>query len=217
MAKAKNVDYKLSSYEYEALKADRKNERALRQEYSRLRSIARKRLERLAESEYKTTQTYLRYRRAFTALTDIKKGQVARVAKKLVEVKSFLDLQTSTVSGQKEAAMEGIRRMQEKGYDFIKTPADLRKFGEFMDYNRALKKGGMFDSERVIEMMDKVSQHGIDIEQVKRDFTWWIENYQRLDDVPAPKKNKKSADAWKKAILESYGSEDSTETNFFGW
>lgn len=196
----KPVKFNLESYEYDILKQMRSSEKELRQEYSRLRSIARKRLERLAGSDYAGSQTYLRYRNMFIPLTEIKKGSVARVSKKLTELHNFLSLETSSVTGARAVSNQRIKDLQAKGYTFIKTEKDLRKFGEFMDYNRSLKKGGLYDSEKVIEMLDETSQRGISTKQVEKDFTFWMENYEHLSEVPAMK-GRRSAAAWKQALL----------------
>lgn len=200
-----NVKYELPTYEFDELKALNLLPGTLRKEYSRLRSIARKRLERMSTSAYKSSQTYLRYRNMFPSLPSMdaltKRGSVtkAKLEKKLSELRKFLDLETSTVSGARRVSKSRIAQLQRKGYTFIKTEKDLRKFGEFMDYNRALKKGGLYDSERVIEMMDKVDQRGINVDQVKKDFDWWMENYELLDDVPEMI-GSRSASLWKQAL-----------------
>lgn len=199
------ISYKLPTYDFDVLKAANLPAKVLRQEYSRLRSIARKRLERLAGTTYSKSQTYLRYRNLFPSLPSMdaltKRGNVSKtkLEKKLSELKQFLDLQTSTVAGAKRVAKERIAQLRAKGYTFVKNEQDLRKFGEFMDYNRSLKKGGLYDSERVIEMMDKVDQRGISLDQVKKDFDWWMENYELMDEVPEMK-GKRSASTWKKLI-----------------
>ena len=53
------IKFNLPSYDYDVLKTQRKNVQALRNEYSRLRSIARKRLERMEKTVFSQTQTYL--------------------------------------------------------------------------------------------------------------------------------------------------------------
>ena len=131
--------------------------------------------------------------------TDQRVKRKDRPKVKLSELRKFLDLETSTVSGARRVSKSRIAQLQSKGYTFIKTEKDLRKFGEFMDYNRALKKGGLYDSERVIEMMDKVDQRGINVDQVKKDFDWWMENYELLDDVP-DMIGSRSAGLWKQAL-----------------
>ena len=195
------IKFNLPSYDYDVLKTQRKNVQALRNEYSRLRSIARKRLERLSTSSFSGSQTYLRYRNTFKSLDQIKKGNVAQLSKKLSEVYDFLNLKTSTVSGQRQVAKQRIAQLQQQGYSFIKTPTDLKNFGAFMDYNRSLKKGGLYDSEKVIEMLDAIDKKGIDQKQVAKDFDFWMANYERLDEVPSSNK-KWSANKWKSLLQE---------------
>ena len=193
------IKFNLESYEYDVLKHMKSEVKALRAEYSRLRSIARKRLERLGSSAFKDSQTYLRYRNTFKSLDKIKIGNISQLSKKLNEVHTFLNLKTSTVTGQKAVSMERIKQLQMQGYTFIKTPQDLKRFGQFMDYNRSLKKGGLYDSEKVIEMLDATSEKGMNQSQVEKDFRFWMDNYEILDEIPAAS-GKWSVGQWKKAI-----------------
>ena len=207
---ASNIKYNLPTYEFDELKALNMLPKSLRSEYSRLRSIARKRLERMSGSAYKGSQTFLRYRNMFPSLPSMdaltKRGSVskAKLEKKLSELNRFLNLETSTVTGARRVSKSRIAQLQSKGSTFIKSEKDLRKFGEFMDYNRALKKGGLYDSERIIEMMDKVDQRGINVDQVKKDFDWWMQNYELLDEVPEMI-GKRGASLWKAAIEAYFG------------
>lgn len=197
----KPVKFNLESYEYDVLKQMRSSEKELRQEYSRLRSIALKRLERLAGSDYAGSETYLRYRNMFVSLYEIKKGYVARVSKKLTELHNFLTMETSTVTGARIVSQKIIKGLQEKGYDFIKTEKDLRDFSDFMNYNKALKKNGLYDSDTVKDMLEDVKERNISLRQVKKDFTFWMENFEHLDEVPEMT-GRRSAEAWKRALQE---------------
>lgn len=197
-----NIQFNLPNYNYDALRA--MNVKDVRREYSRLRSIARKRLERLSQNpEFTKSQTYLRYRNTFTSLKDIKPNQVARLSKKLSEVYQFLGMETSTVTGMKDVSKRIIAGLQAKGYTAIKTDKDLRRFGEYMDFNRALKKGGKYDSEKVVEMMDATEKAGISAKQVQQDFTFWMNNYDSIKDVvPAIKGAKKGSKVWIRSLKE---------------
>lgn len=193
--------FKLSSYNYEALKQMDVN--TLRKEYSRLRDVAHKRLMRLSQSDFAKSQTYLRYRNAFTGLKQIKKTQVSRLSKKLSDLYTFLNLESSTVSGSRATSRRIIKGLQERGYTYIKTDKDLRNFGNFMDFNRALKKGGKYDSEKVVEMMDATEKAGISAKQVQQDFTFWMNNYDSIKDVaPAIKGAKKGSKVWIRSLKE---------------
>jgi hypothetical protein len=147
--------------------------------------------------------TTLRYRNAFPKLATIRKGQISKLSKKLSDLKTFLSLETSTVSGARATSKRIIAGLQARGYTQIKTEKDLRLFGRYMDFNRALKKGGKYDSEKVIEMMDATDKAGISAKQVEEDFSFWMKNYDGISDVvPEIKGAKKGSKLWVRILKE---------------
>ena len=192
--------FNLSSYNYETLK--QMDVKTLRKEYSRLRDVAHKRLMRLSQSDFAKSQTYLRYRNAFTGLRQIKPTQVSRLSKKISDLYTFLNLETSTVSGSRATSKRIIKGLQERGYTYIKTDKDLRNFGNFMDFNRALKKGGKYDSQRVVEMMEETDKAGLTAKDVQKDFDFWMENYQNIDKAKKKISGKKAGSkSWIKELI----------------
>ena len=192
--------FNLPSYNYESLKQMDVN--TLRKEYSRLRDVAHKRLMRLSQSDFAKSQTYLRYRNAFTGLKQIKKTQVSRLSKKLSDLYTFLNLETSTVSGSRATSRRIIKGLQERGYTYIKTDKDLRNFGNFMDFNRALKKGGKYDSQRVVEMMEETDKAGVTPKEVQKDFDFWMDNYKDIDKAKKKISGKKAGSkSWIKELI----------------
>ncbi len=192
--------YNLSSYNYEDLR--QMDVKDLRREYSRLRDVAHKRLQRLSASDFSETQTYLRYRNKFVGLKEIKKGQVSKLSKKLSELHTFLEMETSTISGSKSVAARIIKGLQDNGYDYIKTEKDLRTFGEYMDFNRALKKGGKYDSEKVMQMTEEMEKVGVSPKDVEKDFKFWIKNYKDIEKMKekVSTSNKEGSRRWLKEL-----------------
>lgn len=184
MAQVK-LRFDIGDYKAPEILLGKHSAKELRVEYSRLRSIARKRLERMGASDFKKTQTYKRYKSRFTALPNIKTART--IARKLVEVKKFLGLRESSVSGQKELRKERIRELQESGYEWINDD-NFDLFTDFMDYNRELRKGGEYDSDRVTSLVKNVYQKGLDPDEVQEEFDYWMSNVEALKDVPAPPK-----------------------------
>ena len=171
----------------------------LRAEYSRLRSIARKRLERLGSSKYKAGETYKHYKGRFTALPDIKTTRT--VARKLVEVQKFLGLRTGTVSGTRQVRRERIQALKDRGYSFI-NEKNFDLFTDFMEYNKALRQGGAYDSERVLQLVREVSRKNLDPEQIKDEFEFWVNNVETLKTVPEPPSRKGTR--WQKFDASEY-------------
>ena len=155
----------------------------IRTEYSRLRSIARKRLERFAGSKYaKVSKTYKKNKNRFPAVPDIKTKRT--MARKLAEVKKFLSLKTSSLSGYKQVRAERIAALQKADYTWINED-NFDMFDDFMEHNRAIKDGGQYDSERVLDLVREASRTGLDSKTVKKDFDYWMTNLKGLEKAPA--------------------------------
>lgn len=111
------------------------SEAELRKEYSRLRSMARSRMKRLAESEFKESDI-LRYNRVdkFKTLAEIKDQQ--ELKRLLSDVARFVTSPLSTITGQREYREKILRTLHENGYTFV-NESNLKEWGEFMQYLKA--------------------------------------------------------------------------------
>lgn len=148
-----------------------KPEKELRKEYSRLRSIARKRLERIAETKYVTSATYKYNAGVYIPLSAVSnKNELSAL---LASVIRFLTAKTGSLTGLKEATSGTIETLHESGYTWI-DEENLRLFGDFMDYARNLMQGKLLDSDRVAKMFRDANKRK-NIEQVKEHFEEWYE------------------------------------------
>lgn len=102
----------------------------LRKEYSRLRSIARKRLERMGKSEFADTKTYLKNRNRFKQVKDIKNK--TELSKMLADVYDFVSSKRSRITGLKEIRRESVETLHSHGYNFV-TKENWKVFTDFMD------------------------------------------------------------------------------------
>lgn len=125
------------------------SESDLRKEYSRLRSIARKRIERIGKSEWGTDKIMARMPQ-ITKTKDLTESQLrARTS----ELAKFLQKNTSTVTGMNLARKRAVETLG-KRYPELKgkiTVKNWRAFAEFMEYARELHQNRMYDSERIVE------------------------------------------------------------------
>ena len=148
--------------------------REARAEYSRLRKIAAKRLQRLEKAGYAQFATYLRYSNAFSPLP--RNLSESRVYKKLNEVAHFLSLQSSSVSGEREKMRSTIETLHELGYDFI-DESNIREFGQFMDSLRSYLGGKDMDySEQAIEVFRQEldADSPLDPQKLAEQFGEWL-------------------------------------------
>lgn len=163
-----------------------------RAEYSRLRSAAVKRLERLSRTEGARYSAYQMYgKEGFAPLP--KNATPAEVGRALADVHHFLELKTSSISQIRESQRQALRTLQERGYSFV-NKSNIREFGEFMEAARQAKfvsanRGG---SPIIVELYETVKRLQIPPDEVLRNFTSWLNKRAELEVIPAPRPGEKA-------------------------
>lgn len=163
-----------------------------RAEYSRLRSVAVRRLERLSRTEGARYSAYQMYgREGFAPLP--KNASPAEVGRALADVHHFLELKTSSISQIRESQRQALVTLQERGYTFV-TKGNIREFGEFMEAARQAKvvssnRGG---SPVIVELYETVKRLQIPVYEVERNFVAWLAKKSELEKIPSPAPGEKA-------------------------
>ena len=200
MANKVKFNFEAEAYKNPDILVNTYSGKELRAEYSRLRSIARKRLERFGASKWaEKSKVYKQYKNQFTALPDIKRSRT--VARKLVAVSKFLNLKTSSIVGFREDRKAKIAALQKSGYYWI-SEKNFDAFTDFMDHNRELRVGGEYDSERVLDLVREASKKSLDPDQVLGEFEFWMDNINKLEEIPDPPE--KRGTSWQSMDASAY-------------
>ena len=122
------------------------NMKEVRKEYSRLRSIWRKRYERILKSDYKdinlvTDRPIQRYKQ----LKDITSDR--EIYHLLSELATIIASDRTTVTGLKKQEKEQMKHINE-----LKTHEDLLNFGRFMEQLRDFASDRIYDSDFAVEL-----------------------------------------------------------------
>lgn len=144
-----------------------------KKEYSRLRSIANKRLQRLGKSEFAGSTTYKNWSAGFETLENL--GKERDLRKALYDVARFLNTKTSTVTGARKAQSEFVKTMNEMGYTFINRQ-NAQQFGEFM---REVKKHADYkgrDSEQLVDLYKTAKEKRIEPLSLAKNYEKWFDN-----------------------------------------
>ena len=163
-----------------------------RAEYSRLRSAAVKRLQRLSGTEGERYTAYRMYgKEGFAPLP--KNATASEVGRALADVYHFLQMKTSSIGAIRASQREAVKTLQERGYGFI-NKGNIREFGEFMEAARQQKvasdnRGG---SPVIVELYETVKRLQIPPEQVQRRFSLWLSKRKELEAMPTPKPGSKN-------------------------
>lgn len=155
---------------YTPIGAKSLTEPELRKEYSRLRSIARKRIERFENTEWVDTQQYIQNKGKFVPLKQVKTEVELRHL--LTDVARFITAETGSVSGLKKQKKKMIETLNERGYDFINKD-NVRQFADFMEFTRMASLGRIYDSKERAEFFDYATGNGIKGDELKETYMKW--------------------------------------------
>ena len=123
----------------------------VRKEYSRLRSIWRKRYERLLKSDYKginlvTDRPIQRYKQ----LKDITSDR--EIYHLLSELATIIASDRTTITGLKKQGKEQMKHINDVYGTELKTHEDLLNFGRFMEQVRDFALDRIYDSDFAVEL-----------------------------------------------------------------
>lgn len=191
MARKASLRYDFNWYTPSNLKAmlegSQDLNREVRKEYSKLRDIARKRLQRLEAAGYTETEAYRRNVNHYPKLKDIKTK--SELAQRLSDLSRFIASSQSTVSGIKEREQKVLEKLHENQYNFV-NESNLKDFGEFMEAYRDQMLDMEYDSGDAAEVYSIIVKHKVDPEKVKEDFEYWLEH---IDEALKMRRSKASA------------------------
>lgn len=164
----------------------------VRKEYSRLRSIWRKRYERLLKSDYKdinlvTDRPIYRYKQ----LKDIKSDR--EIYHLLSELATIIASDRTTVTGLKKQEKEQMKHINDVYGTELKTHEDLLNFGSFMEQLRDFASDRIYDSDFAVDLYsdgEKLST-GKMLELYKEFLKTGSRNISKLKSVIAKKEKVK--------------------------
>lgn len=122
-----------------------------RKEYSRLRSIWRKRYERLLKSDYKDINLVKdRPIQRYKQLKDIKSDR--EIYHLLSELAAIIASDRTTVTGLKKQEKEQMQHINDVYGTELKTHEDLLNFGRFMEQLRDFAFDRIYDSDFAVDL-----------------------------------------------------------------
>lgn len=123
----------------------------VRKEYSRLRSIWRKRYERLLKSDYKDINLVNdRPIQRYKQLKDITSDR--EIYHLLSELATIIASDRTTVTGLKKQEKEQMRHINDVYGTELKTHEDLLNFGRFMEQLRDFASDRIYDSDFAVDL-----------------------------------------------------------------
>lgn len=161
------------------------SEREIRAEYSRLRSIANKRLGRLeAQGLNKTARSGYR----FPTIKQIEQSSKSTTASELADVSKFLKDIHSTVTGEKKFISDFRETMKEKGYgDLVDSLDDTYKMIDFLDEMREIYGDKLYSSGDLLDVLTESERLNIPHDKLKEHIDLFVSNVDAMKSVQPTK------------------------------
>lgn len=133
------------------------HEKQIREEYSRLRSIARKRLERIQGTEWESSDIYRQNVGKFKPLSQISESELPGY---LDAVSRFVISQRSSIKGLEQYRKASVENLQKQGFSFV-NEKNYNEVVRFFEAARIANINRLFDSYRQAEWFTDVKEKGL--------------------------------------------------------
>lgn len=189
--KYRDLPYSSKYPVYTPYRMESMSESQIRAEYSKMRSIANKRLRRL-ESAGIGMRALSGYK--FPTIAQIESSSKSTVASELASVSRWLGDYRSTITGERQYISEFQDMMRGKGYgDLVKTSEDVYNVVRLLDdlrekhKNELLKyRSGLTDQD-IFDALQQAQRLNMPIEALKKNIELFVANMDALEKVQPTK------------------------------
>ena len=177
---------KPKTYErYTPYKMKRMSEKEIRKEYSRLRSIANKRLERLdIQNLGLKAMSGFRY----PTIASIEKAGISNVQSALADVSAWLNDYRSSVTGEKQFLNDFREMFIEKGYgSLVTTPEQIYNTIRFLEEIRGEYNDKLLPSGDALDALQQAQRLKIPTDKLIANIDMFVQHLDELEDIKPTK------------------------------
>lgn len=147
-----------------------KNE--IRKEYTRLRDILNKRIQRIQESTFANQGIAGKFPGGLPKLADIAPEDLPYL---LQQAATALNSRGGSLKGLQMRQSETVKSLRERGYTNI-DDSNIRAFASFMEEARDRGLEKIYGSDSIATLYDSIAALDISPQSVMSDFNWWLNN-----------------------------------------
>ena len=166
-------------------KMEKMSEAQIRKEYSKLRSVANKRLSRLEKQDIgmKARTGY-----KFPTIKEIESSSKSTVASELADVSRWLRGERSSVTGEKRYLKEFTEMMFDKGYgDLVQTPEQIYQTIQFLEDIRESHQDKLLPSGDALDALQQAQRLKIPYEKLLDNLEVFVQHLDDLENVQPTK------------------------------
>lgn len=154
-------------------------ETEIRKEYTRLRDILQKRIKTIQKSEFAGQGIAGQFPQGLPKLAEIRPEDLPYL---LQQAATAINSSSGSLKGLRHRRSETIKSLQERGYTNI-DETNISSFARFMEEARERGIDKVYGSDTVATLYDTTIAIGISPDEVMKDFTWWVDNVEDIEEV----------------------------------
>lgn len=144
----------------------------IKKEYTRLRDILNKRIQRINKSDFVGQGIAGKFPQGLPKLAEIAPEDLPYL---LQQTATALNSRGGSLKGLQMRQSETVKSLRESGYTNI-NDSNIRAFARFMDEARDRGLEKIYGSDTVATMYDSIVALDISPEAIMQDFAWWLDN-----------------------------------------
>lgn len=149
----------------------------IKKEYTRLRDILNKRIQRINKSDFAGQGISGQFPQGLPKLSEIAPEDLPYL---LQQAATALNSRGGSLKGLQIRQSETVKSLRESGYTNI-TDANIRAFASFMEEARDRGLEKIYGSDTVATLYDTIVALDISPEAIMKDFAWWLDNIDNLE------------------------------------
>lgn len=154
-------------------------ENEIRKEYTRLRDILQKRIKTIQKSEFAGQGIAGQFPQGLPKLAEIRPEDLPYL---LQQAATAINSRAGSLKGLRHRRSETIKSLQERGYTNI-DETNISSFARFMEEARERGLEKVYGSGTIATLYDTTIAIGISPDEVMKDFTWWVDNVEDIEEV----------------------------------
>ena len=144
----------------------------IKKEYTSLRDILNKRIQRIHKSDFAGQGIAGRFPQGLPKLAEIAPEDLPYL---LQQAATALNSRGGSLKGLQMRQSETIKSLRERGYRNI-SDSNIRAFANFMEEARDRGLEKVYGSDTIATMYDSIVALDISPEAIMQDFAWWLDN-----------------------------------------
>lgn len=144
----------------------------IKKEYTRLRDILNKRIQRINKSDFAGQGITGQFPNGLPKLAEIAPEDLPYL---LQQAATALNSRGGSLKGLQMRQSETIKSLRERGYTNI-SDSNIRAFANFMEEARDRGLEKIYGSDTVATLYDTIVALDISPQAIMKDFAWWLDN-----------------------------------------